>query len=113
MRFAGWGLGLTALWLGVGWMAWGGGALLAVGALGLLATAIQLLAVRWLRPALGAPFALLLKRWGMGMGLRFGGLVAFAALVALDRERFPPVPSALGYVGVLIPLLFMETRLLR
>jgi hypothetical protein len=49
----------------------------------------------------------------MGMGLRFGGLVAFAVLVATDRERFPPLPSALGLVGVLIPLLFMEIRLLR
>ncbi len=113
MRFVGWGLGLTALWVGVGWVVWGGGALLGAGIFGLLATVIQLLAVAWLRPVLGAPFAMLLKRWGVGMGLRFGGLVAFAALVALDRERFPPLPSALGYVGVLIPLLFMETRLLR
>ncbi len=113
MRFAGWGLGLTALWVGVAWLAWGRGAVPAVGALGLLATAIQVLAVRWLRPAVGAQFAILLQRWGMGVGLRLAGLVAFAALVALDRERFPPVPSALGYVGVLLPLLFMETRLLR
>ncbi len=113
MRFAGWGLGLTALWICAAWMAWGREALLAVWVFGLLATAIQLAAVAWLKPALGAPFAMLLKRWGVGMGLRFGGLVAFAALVALDRERFPPLPSALGYVGVLIPLLFMETRLLR
>ena len=29
------------------------------------------------------------------------------------RELFPPLPSALGYVGVVIPLLFLETRLLK
>lgn len=80
---------------------------------GLLATAIQLAAVAWLRPALSAPFPVLLKRWGAGMGLRLGGVVAFAALVAAAPERFPPLPSALGLVGVLIPLLFMETRLLK
>lgn len=113
MRFAGWGLGLTAAWTCAAWLLWGRGALLAVWGFGLLATAIQLAAVAWLRPALGAPFPALLKRWAVGMGLRFGGVVAFAALVAVDRERFPPVPSAMGLVGVLIPLLFMETRLLK
>lgn len=80
---------------------------------GLLATAIQVAAVAWLKPALGAPFPELLKRWGVGMGLRLGGVAAFAALVVVDGERFPPLPSALGLVGVLIPLLFMEIRLLK
>ncbi len=113
MRFAAWGLGLTVVWTGAAWLLWGPGALLGAWAFGLLATAIQLAAVGWLRPALGAPFPVLLKRWAAGMGLRFGGVVAFAALVAADGERFPPLPSALGLVGVLIPLLFMEIRLLK
>ena len=113
MRFAGWGLGLTATWSAVAWLLWGSGAVLGVWVFGLLATAIQLAAVAWLEPALGAPFPVLLKRWGVGMGLRLGGVVAFAALVGLDRERFPPLPSALGLLGVLIPLLFMEIWLLK
>lgn len=95
------------------WGIWGPGALVAVWVFGLMATAIQLAAVAWLEPALGAPFPVLLKRWGVGMGLRFLAVVAFAALVAADAERFPPLPSALGLVGVLIPLLFMEIRLLK
>jgi hypothetical protein len=101
------------VWTLAAWWWWGPGGVPAVWVFGLLATAIQLAAVAWLKPALGAPFPVLLKRWGAGMGLRFGGLVAFAVLVAADRERFPPLPSALGLVGVLIPLLFMEIRLLR
>jgi hypothetical protein len=113
VRFAAWGIGLTGAWTLAAWLLWGASGLVAVWVFGLLATAIQLAAVAWLKPALGAPFPVLLKRWGMGMGLRFGGLVAFAVLVATDRERFPPLPSALGLVGVLIPLLFMEIRLLR
>jgi hypothetical protein len=31
----------------------------------------------------------------------------------MQRELFPPLPSAIGYVGVLLPLLFSEMRLLR
>jgi hypothetical protein len=113
VRVAAWGVGLTAACSAVAWLAWGVGAVPAVWTFGFLATGVQMAAVAWLRPALGAPFATLLKRWGVGMALRFGALVVFAAAVALDRERFPPLPSALGLVGVLIPLLFMETRLLK
>ncbi|MBI2615457.1 MAG: hypothetical protein HYW52_07270, partial [Gemmatimonadetes bacterium] len=80
---------------------------------GLLATALQLVAAALVRPALGGPFAALVRRWGMGMGLRLAGVVLFAALATLDRELFPPLPSALGYVGVVVPLLFLETRLLK
>ena len=113
MRFAAFGVGLTGVWTLAAWWWWGPGGLPAVWVFGLLATAIQLAAVAWLKPALGGPVPVLLKRWGAGMGLRFGGVVAFAVLVAADRERFPPLPSALGLVGVLVPLLFMEIRLLK
>jgi hypothetical protein len=33
-----------------------------------------------------------------------------ALLVGLDRERFPPIPTALGYLGMILPMLYMETR---
>jgi hypothetical protein len=29
------------------------------------------------------------------------------------REALPPLPASLGFLGVLLPLLFLETRFLR
>lgn len=113
MKLAGLGLGLTALMAAVAWLVWGSGAMFAAAWFGLLATALQLVAVALLRPALGGSFGALVRRWGMGMGLRLFGVVLFAALVTVNRELFPPLPSALGYVGVVVPLLFLETRLLK
>ncbi len=54
-----------------------------------------------------------MARWGMGMGLRLLGVMLFAAAVLANRELFPPLPTAFGYLGVLLPLLFMEARLVR
>lgn len=113
MKLAGVGLGLTMLIGAAAWWAWGRGAVFAAVWFGVLATALQLVSVAWLRPALGGPFRTLVQRWGMGMGLRLLGVVLFAALVAVNRQVFPPLPSAMGYVGVVVPLLFLETRLLR
>jgi hypothetical protein len=39
--------------------------------------------------------------------------VGLLVAILLDRERFPPLPSAVGFLGVLIPLLFLEVRLAR
>ncbi len=113
MKLAGLGFGLTMLIAAAIWSVWGPSAMFAAAFFGVLATALQLVAVALLRPALGGPFGGLVRRWGMGMGLRLVGVVLFAALVTLDRELFPPLPSALGYVGVVVPLLFLETRLLK
>lgn len=113
MRLAGWGVGLTALVAGAAGLVWGRGAIVAAIVFGLLATAIQLAANALVRPALGAPFGVLVKRWGIGIGLRLGGVAAFAVGVSVNREMFPPLASALGYVGVIVPLLFMEIRSLK
>lgn len=113
MSAVGWGLMLTAVVTAVLVTVWGRAALLPAVAFGLLATAIQQVAWTVVRPALDAPFPSLMKRWGIGMGLRVLGVVVFAAAVLADRELFPPLPTALAYLGVLIPLLFMETRRLR
>ena len=46
------------------------------------------------------------------MGLRLGGR---GILIGGDRQLgptiFQPLPSAIGFLGVLIPLLFFETRM--
>jgi len=80
---------------------------------GLLAIVIQVFALVLLRPVLRAPLPKLMQRWGMGMGLRALGVVLFAVAVGVNRELFPPLPTAFGYLGVIVPLLFMETRYLR
>jgi hypothetical protein len=33
--------------------------------------------------------------------------------VLAERERFPPLPTAFGYLGVVVPLLFLEVRFVR
>ncbi|MEZ4411567.1 MAG: hypothetical protein R2910_01110 [Gemmatimonadales bacterium] len=94
-----WGFGATAFIPGV--------------VFGALATAIQMAAGVFLRRAAGKPFEQLLKAWGMGMGLRVLGMFLFLAAVLADRTVFPPVPTALAFVGVLIPLMFSDIRTIR
>jgi hypothetical protein len=104
---------LTAVVTGTLAAFWGQAALVPGVAFGLLATAIQVGAVVAVKPVWDAPFDKFLGRWGLGMGLRVGGVVVFLVAVLVDRELFPPVPTALGFLGVLIPLLFAELRFVK
>lgn len=101
---------VTALLVaGLGW-----GALLPAALMGALATAIEVVALRALRRGLRAQQTTeLFKGFGVGMLLRLAGAGVFTALVLWDRERFLPLAAGLGYVGVLIPLLFLEARFIR
>lgn len=107
------GLALTAGVTAASALLWGEGGVVPAAAFGLLATAIQAVAVRLVQPVLRSPFRALAKRWAFGMGLRLVGVVLMAVAVSLDPVRFEPLPTALGYLGVVIPLLFMETRFLK
>lgn len=51
-----------------------------------------------------------LGSYAVGVVLRMLGVLLVALLVGLDRERFPPIPTALGYLGTILPMLYMETR---
>ncbi len=104
---------LTAGVTGTLWAFWGPSAVVPGLVFGLLATAIQVGAVVALKPVWGAPFDEFLRRWGLGIGLRVGGVILFVIAVLLDRERFPPLPTAFAYLGVLIPLLFAELRFVK
>ena len=88
-----------------------GGRAAAIG--GLAALAAQLGAVALLRPAMRAPQPLFMARWFSGMGIRALALGGVLAIAATHRAALPPLPAALGFLSVLLPLLFLETRFLR
>jgi hypothetical protein len=107
------GVGLTALVTAVLILAWGRAALLPGVTFGLLATVIQVTSAALVMPVVKGEFKILIRRWAMGMGLRVAGIAAFGAAVWVRRDLFPPLPTAFGYLGVVVPLLFMETRFLK
>ena len=90
------GLVVAALALGGRPAAIGGG----------VAVVTQLWAVALLRPKMRAPNPEFMARWLGGMGIRLLGL---GIVLIVSRT----VPALLSYVGVLLPLLFLETRFLR
>jgi len=104
---------LTVLTTITALLLWGTQAAFAAGIFGAVALVIQLAALALLQPVKGAPFAKFMSRWGAGMGLRFLGIVAIALAAGLDQAHFPPLATALGFLGVLLPLLFYEVRLIR
>ncbi len=100
------GLALLAA-LGVGLIAVAtavGGKPAAIG--GSAALVAQLWAVALLRPKMRAPNPEFMARWLGGMGIRLLGL---GGVLVVSRT----LPALLSYVGVLVPLLFLETRFLR
>ena len=80
---------------------------------GTVALLAQLWAVALLKPKMRAPNPQFMARWLGGMAIRFLALVAVAAWTITHPALVPPVPALLGYVGVLLPLLFLETRFLK
>lgn len=78
-----------------------------------VAVVAQIWAVMLLRPKMRAPNPEFMARWLGGMAIRFLALVAVAVWAVTHRSSIPPVPALLGYIGVLLPLLFLETRFLR
>ena len=99
------GVGLVALVVGIG----GHGA--AIG--GAAALAAQVAAVALLRPAMRAPQATFMARWLGGMGIRALVLGALLTYAATHRAQLAPLAASLGYLGVLLPLLFLETKFVR
>lgn len=96
LALAGVGLVVVATLLGSKPAAIGGG----------VAVIAQLWAVALLRPKMRAPNPEFMARWLGGMGIR---LLGVGIVLIVSRT----VPALLAYVGVLLPLLFLETRFLR
>ena len=107
------GVLVTVVVAGAAALIWGGRGAAAAGSFGVLATAIQLTAAR-LMARQGGPVGVdHLKVYLVGVFLRLAGVALVGVAIALDRERFPPGPTAMGYVGTILPLLYLETRLTR
>jgi prolipoprotein diacylglyceryltransferase len=78
-----------------------------------VAAIAQVWAVLLLRPKMRAPNPEFMARWFGGMAIRFGALLLLVVWILTHRESFAPLPALLGFLGVLLPLLFLETRFLR
>ena len=113
MKDVGAGLALTVGVTAVLYLVWGAEAVVPGVVFGLLATVISVVAVELLKRGLSGTYAQTMARWAVGMGLRLVGVLLFVVAVTWRRDLFAPLPTALGYLGVLIPLLFYEMRLLR
>lgn len=95
----------------VGAVGWLGGRAGAIG--GTVALVAQVAAVTLLRPAMRDPTPRFLARWLGGMAVRAVALAALLAVSVARRDVLPPLPASLGFLGVLLPLLFVETRFLK
>jgi hypothetical protein len=111
------GLGLGALLTAgvtvIALLVWGGPAAGATLAFGLLATTVQLGATRLVLTARGDRFGVFAQRWAMGMLLRLAGVACIPLAALLSPRLFPAQPAALGFLAVLLPLLYWETRLVK
>ena len=107
------GIALTALVSGIMVAAIGKSAWVPGLTMGGAATAIELLSARWMVGGLASTTRAAMEGFVAGMGFRLLGVVLFAGLVLWNRAVFAPIPAGLGYLGVLIPLLFLETRFIR
>jgi hypothetical protein len=102
-------LGLGGLLVAVaGWLAGRPGA---IG--GAVALAAQFAAVALLRPGMQAHQREFMARWIGGMVVRVLGLGGLVAVAATHPAALPLLPASLGCLGVLLPLLFLETRFLK
>jgi hypothetical protein len=82
-------------------------------AFGGLATLIQVVADRLVARRVQGPVGEFGRGYAAGMGLRLVGVVLMAIAIVAAPALFPPLPTAFGFLGVLVPLLFMEMRLAR
>jgi len=88
-----------------------GGRAAAIG--GGVALVAQVWAVALLRPGMRAPSPQFMTRWLGGMAIRLLSVGALMVWAVTHRASLPPVPAVLGFLGVLLPLLFLETRFLK
>lgn len=106
-----WGAVGTAGVTALAWFCWGMDGAKSALLFGAIATGIQLLADRLARRLGVAATVDRLKVYAIGVVLRFGGVALIGVAAFKGGEAFSPPGAALGYLGVLLPLLYLETRL--
>jgi hypothetical protein len=77
-----------------------------------IATSAQLAATALLRPGMNARTPEFVRRWASGIAIRGAGVVVMAAVLFATRPVLPPLWLALGFLAVLLTLLYTETRFL-
>lgn len=110
MRSVWWGGAAALSMAGLSGALLGASAARAALILGAVALGLQLLGERMVRRTGQRPTVDNLAVYAIGFGLRVVGIVVLGILVTVRRADFPPIPSAVGYLGTVIPLLYLETR---
>jgi hypothetical protein len=77
-----------------------------------IATSAQVAAVALLRPGMKAGTPEFVRRWATGIAIRGGSAVVLAGVVFATRTVLPPLWTALGFLAVLLTLLYAEMRFL-
>ena len=113
MKGAAAGLALTVVVTGILYLFFGPPALLPALVFGGIATSIQAAATLFRGRAESGSFEVSVRGWAAGFGLRLLGVALMTAAIVARQDLFPPLPTAFGFLGVTIPLLFMEIRLAR
>ncbi|HVO34309.1 MAG TPA: hypothetical protein VMT21_02020 [Gemmatimonadales bacterium] len=77
-----------------------------------IATSAQVTAVALLRPGMKAETAEFVRRWAVGIAIRGMSALVVVALVFATKAVLPPLWVVLGFLAVLLTLLYAETRFL-
>ena len=96
----------------IAWLAAGVMGLVAALLGGGIATSAQVASVALLRPGMKAGTPEFVRRWVSGVAIRGGSAVVLAGVVFATRASLPPLWTALGFLVVLLTLLYTETRFL-
>lgn len=107
------GVGLTLVVTGMLVVGFGRPALVPGLVFGGVATVIQVVADHLVARRLADPVGEFGRGYVAGTGLRLVGIVLMTVAIVAAPALFPPLPTAFGFLGVLVPLLFMEMRLAR
>ncbi len=105
------GVVATLVVTGICWLLLGGTAGRAAAMFGVMAVLLQLIAGVLEGRGRAGEDRDPMRDHAIGMGLRMVGVPLIAVAVIIDRATFPPEACAAGYLGTVLPLLWLETRL--
>ncbi len=77
-----------------------------------IATSAQLTAVALLRPGMKADTPQFVRRWVSGIAIRGTSALILVGLVFATKAVLPPLWTVVGFLGVMLTLLYAETRFL-